>query len=376
MNTTINIEDGTKYEGIIFSKEGKFYTGKIDVKDGVIETIDYENDVTSFVLECIKNDKKIDLIIPGLIDMHMHGAKGLDICDGSKIGIDGYEKIAAYEESEGIVAFCGATMTVPIEDIKDVLLVLSNSGSSKLTKNLKGIYLEGPYISKEYCGAQRKECVKKFTSKELKELLDIYKDIKAVVVAPEELNRIEDIKEITSKNIICSIGHTAADYDIAMNAFHMTASQVTHLYNGMKDCGKRNPNIPGAAFDAKAYVELIADGNHIDNTMLRMAFQIYDEDKIILISDSMRGTGLSNGVYTLGGQKVHVIGNEARLLDGTLAGSVMNLKECLRNAIKNGVPIVKAIKAATINPARRLGIDDFYGTIEVGKCHPIILKNI
>lgn len=358
-----------EYIGKIFAPSGELKKGIVVTDNGKITDIRYDENV---------NGEKI--IIPGLIDIHLHGAHGYDICDGT---IEAFERIAEYEMANGIVAFCGATMTIPAGDINTIMDAASEYknvvGCNKSA--FQGIYLEGPFISKEYCGAQRKDCVIKSD----KELLSDWitksgNSIRFAVVAPEEMES-DFIKYINSLGIKVCIGHSAADYNEAIKAFNSGATQVTHLYNAMKDSVKRSPNIPGAAFDSGAFVELIADGNHVSDTFLRMAFKIYDEDKIILISDSMRATGLEDGESSLGGQKVFaktVSDNKrvATLSNGTLAGSVSNLHDCVKNAISMGVPFSKVVNAATINPARRLGIDNLYGTIEIGKAAPIYLNKL
>lgn len=350
-----------EYKGNIFTKEGILRKGIIKTENNIITDIVYD--------DSISDDR---ILVPGLIDMHLHGAVGFDICDAS---LEAIEKIAAYERDNGIFAFLGATMTIAEEEIQKVLSLSEECSID----GFQGIYLEGPFISDKYCGAQKCEYIKKLN----KEKIPSNKSIKVVVVAPEEVEDVKILSNLKEKGYMISLGHTAADYKQAMEAFSNGADQVTHLYNAMADMTKRSPGIPGAAFDAGAYIELIADGNHISDTMIRMTFNAYDDNKIILISDSMRGTGLKDGKYTLGGQAVLVESREnqefqrvtrsARLSDGTLAGSVTNLHDCLINVINAGVAFDRAIKAATINPARRLGIDNMYGTIELGKYKPIYL---
>lgn len=366
-----------EYKGFIFVNNCFSY-GTVYVDDGIITKVecDFERQLKDDEIS-ISDLTGEKLIIPGLIDIHLHGAAGSDICDGTKEAID---RISEYEMARGVVAFCAATMTIATDDLK---LVLQNGAKylneAESLNNFKGFYLEGPFISKNYCGAQREECVLEPDDILFEELIDIANDnIRFALFAPEKLfvngekvNSQRIIKIANDKNIHLAMGHSDADYSLANAAFNNGFSQVTHLFNAMKDMKKRETGIAGAAFDNGGFVELIADGVHLSDTMLRMAFKLYDEDKIILISDSMRATGLADGEYSLGGQKVFVKGNEARLINGTLAGSVTDLRASLINAIKSGVNINKAIKAATINPAKRLGIDNLYGTIEVGKFAPI-----
>jgi N-acetylglucosamine-6-phosphate deacetylase len=190
---------------------------------------------------------------------------------------------------------------------------------------------------------------------------------------------LEFISQVKDE-VVVSIAHTMANYDEATKAFEKGASHVTHLYNAMPPFAHRDPGVIGAALDAKnAYVELICDGIHIHPSVVRATFAMFGADRVILISDSLRAAGLSDGVYTLAGQEVHVQGGAARLKDGTLAGSATNLMECMKIAVKHmGIPLENAVKCATMNPAKQLGIYDTCGSITPGKAADFVLldKNL
>jgi N-acetylglucosamine-6-phosphate deacetylase len=175
--------------------------------------------------------------------------------------------------------------------------------------------------------------------------------------------------------VVLSLAHTMADYDTAREAFLRGASHVTHLYNAMPPLHHRNPGVIGAARDAEnCRVELICDGIHLHPSTVRATFAMFGADRIILISDSMRAAGLSDGQYTLGGQDVSVCGPRAVLADGTIAGSVTNLMACLRTAVrKMGIPLADAVTCATMNPAKEIGIYDFCGSITPGKVADLVL---
>ena len=172
-----------------------------------------------------------------------------------------------------------------------------------------------------------------------------------------------------------SLAHTEADYDTAWKAFQAGASHVTHLYNAMPPFHHRNPGVIGAAFDSPdSRVELICDGIHLHPSVVRAAAKMFGEDRIILVSDSMMAAGLPDGTYALGGQEVHVTGKKAELADGTIAGSVTNLMECMKNAVRDmKLPFEMAIKAAAVNPAKEIGIYDRYGSITARKIANIVL---
>lgn len=344
------------FEGNIFCPDKTFKYGKVETDGNVITKV-----------EVIKNCEEGNrYIVPGLIDVHLHGAAGYDICDGSREAVDA---IAAYEKSKGIVGFVGATMTLPADEIDQIL---ENAADACGRKNgMLGICLEGPFISPNKKGAQKLEHIVRPSV----ELLERFQKkaagkMRYVVVAPEECRLEGGFKEFTDASeklgLRVCLGHSDASYDVAMQAFAEGASEVTHLFNAMSSFDKRSPGLVGAAFDADAFVELIADGNHVHPAMVRMVFNGFDENRVILVSDSMMATGMEDGEYRLGGQKVNVRGNKASLDSGTLAGSVTNLFDCMLNVINMGVPIEKAVLAATLNPAKSLGVDNFYGKIEEG----------
>lgn len=346
------------YTGHIFCPDGIFRAGKIIVENNVIVDIIFDD----------KYEGLADYIIPGLIDIHLHGAAGHDFSEGTEKALKAIER---YEKSKGIVAFCGATMTLPKEKLCQIA-----KASSIYDKNaFKGIYLEGPFISEKRCGAQNSEHICDPDIHLLYELNEISKDyIKYVVIAPEKDGAIDFIEEVSlDTNMNVCLGHTDCDYDQAVSAFVFGASQVTHLYNAMPEFDKRSPGLIGAAFDKAKYIELICDGQHVHPAAVRMTYEMFDDEKVILISDSTMATGLDEGRYMLGDKPIIVKDGKAVLEDGTLAGSCTDLYDCLINAIRFGVPMEKAIKSATINPAMSLGIDDYYGSIEIGKSGELLV---
>ena len=316
-------------------------------------------------------------LIPGLVDIHFHGCKGADMCDGTKEALD---VITSYEASVGVTSVCPATMTIP----KDELLeVMKNAGSYEYSggSHLVGINMEGPFISPAKKGAQAAEnimhCDYEYFSQLQKAANGL---IKLVDIAPEEPGAMEFIDRAKGE-VVISLAHTASDYDTAREAIEHGASHATHLYNAMPPLNHREPGVIGAVRDSeKCHPELICDGVHIHPSMVRAAFKMMGADRMIFISDGMRATGMPDGQYTLGGLDVKVRGNRATLVsDGALAGSVTNLADCMRTAItKMGIPLETAIACATKNPAISLGIYDERGSISVGKKADILLldKNL
>jgi N-acetylglucosamine-6-phosphate deacetylase len=239
---------------------------------------------------------------------------------------------------------------------------------------LCGIHLEGPFLSEAKKGAQNGAYLMRANIDTFHKWQDDAKGlVKLISIAPEYPENMEFIRQAKDE-VSISLAHSTADYETAIDAFKAGADHVTHLFNAMNPLSHRSPGIPGAAHDAKAYVELICDGVHIHPGMIRTAFSIYGEDHVILISDSMEATGMPDGTYSLGGQSVTVKGNLASLQDGTIAGSATNLMDCVRFAVKEvGLPLETAIKCATVNPAKSIGVFDKYGSLDVGKAADFVL---
>lgn len=233
--------------------------------------------------------------------------------------------------------------------------------------------MEGPFISEAKKGAQNGAYLHAPDAAMFRRVQEKAGGLfKLCDLAPELPGSMETIDELAGE-VRISIAHTTADYDIACEAFKHGARQVTHLYNAMPPFSHRAPGVIGAAFDNdNVAVELIADGVHVHPSVVRATFRLF-ENRVILISDSMMATGLDDGEYSLGGQAVTVRGNLATLHDGTIAGSATNLMDCVRSAVKMGVPLGQAIRSASTNPARAIGIEHDYGSLEPGKLANVLL---
>ena len=310
--------------------------------------------------------------IPGLIDIHLHGCVGSEF---TVSGDEGLRAMARYEASNGVTSVCPTTLTLP----EDMLAGACRRISSCETPDgaaFVGIYLEGPFVSPRKLGAQNPDYV-------LKPDVGLFKRlqaasggmVKVIAVAPETEGALGVIGEI-SGSVTCTIAHTTADYDTSMLAFAKGARQVTHLYNAMPPFHHREPGVIGAAFDTPGCrVELICDGVHIHPSAVRATFRMFGDDRIIMISDSMMATGLDDGEYELGGLPVIVRGNKAVLAEGgAIAGSATNLMGCLRAAVlEMGIPLHSAVKCASVNPAKAIGIFGERGSLEAGKSADIVL---
>lgn len=357
--------------GLIFRENHGFVKETLYVENGCFS--DHTTDDTLL-------DAEGSYVIPGLIDIHFHGCVGHDFCDASP---EGLAAMAEYQFNHGVTSICPASMTLST----DRLLRICENGHAFSTQNcdscrsrLVGINLEGPFISYEKRGAQNPEFISSADYETLKSLQDASGGlVKLLTLAPETEGALEFIKEVKSsdlKDISISIGHTTSDYDTALAAFKSGANHVTHLFNAMPGFTHRAPGVIGAAFDTETcYAEMICDGVHIHPSAVRAAFAMFTDDRIVLISDSMMAAGLTDGLYALGGQDVVVKGDKATLKDGTIAGSVTNLASCLRTAVSMGISLSSAVKCATINPARAIGIDKEYGSLDIGKAADFVLLN-
>ena len=304
-------------------------------------------------------------VIPGLIDVHFHGAMGHDFCDASDEGISA---IAAYEASRGVTSICPTTMTLPEERLAPIVASVAAHEAAAGEAGIVGINMEGPYIAPDKVGAQNPAYVRSASIEEFGRLQQQAMGlIKLVDVAPEQPGNLEFIRQM-SHDVRVSVAHTCTGYDDACAAFDAGARHMTHLFNAMPSLHHREPGpIAAGAERNDVTAEIIADGVHIHPAMVRLAFALFGDDRMILISDSLRACGLGDGEYELGGQQFFVKGNRATIANGSLAGSVSDVMACMRTAVRSmGIPLTSAVKAATVNPARALGLDGKLGAIAPG----------
>ena len=317
-------------------------------------------------------DAKDLYAIPGLIDIHFHGAVGSDFMDGT---YNALHDIAQYEASVGVTSICPASMTMSEADIVKACKNAKAFKPEDDCSDLVGINMEGPFVSPNKVGAQNPRFVIDPDAEFFRRANAASGNkIKLLAIAPETQNGIETIKELKDE-VLCSIAHTTASYEIAKAAIEAGATHITHLYNAMPPLHHRDPGPIAAGSDAKwCEAEIICDGIHIHPAAVRAAFKLYGDDRMILISDSMMACGLDNGVYQLGGQKVTVKDRKATLDSGTIAGSATNLFDCMRIAVKQmDIPFETAVRCATYNPARSINILNSVGTIEPGKQANLLL---
>ncbi len=319
-------------------------------------------------------------ILPGLVDIHFHGCAGYDFCDGT---VEAVRAIASYEMTHGTTTICPATMTLSEEMLLGICAAGAEAAETEVLEEniplkdvLRGIYLEGPFISEEKKGAQNPAYIRTPDRQMLEKLQQAAKGmIRMVAIAPETEGAMDCIRECRD-DFRFSIAHTCADYETARAAMEEGAHHVTHLYNAMPPFTHRKPGVIGAAAENEdTKVELICDGIHIHPCVVKSTFKLFGAERMVLVSDSMMATGMEDGEYALGGQPVTVKGNRALLKDGTIAGSATNLFGCMRTAIQMGVPKEEAVRAATRNPAEAVGLEEECGMLLAGRRADILIAD-
>lgn len=311
-------------------------------------------------------------IIPGLIDMHIHGYLGEDASDGS---FDGIRTMAEGVAKNGVTSFLPTTMTVSYDELRAAFAqirrgVEESRSASWQGAQILGVNAEGPFINPSKKGAQAGENIRPGDAAFLKEYLDI---IRVFTIAPEMPGNLDCIREMAGKCLI-SMGHTNATYAEAIAGIEAGVGHVTHLFNAQTPLMHRDPGVVGAALtDDRVSTELIADTFHVNAHLFPLVARMKG-DKLVLITDCTRAGGLEDGEYTLGGQPIFVKGIECRLADGTIAGSVLKMNAAVRNLLNNThMQVWDAVNAASLNPARRIGVDGVKGSLEAGKDADIVL---
>jgi N-acetylglucosamine-6-phosphate deacetylase len=287
-------------------------------------------------------------VYPGLIDIHAHGCIGHDTMEG------GLVEMAQDLKKHGTTTWYPTTMTMPWDEIEAATAILPDTNGGA---HIPGFHAEGPYINEKYKGAQSANYILKPDAERFAQL----KNISIVTIAPEAEGAEEFIKNCSA---VVSLGHTACTYDDAIRAIDAGAKCITHTFNAMPGLHHREPSLIGAGFERQIYAQVICDGRHIHRAAILALYRLFGVDRMILISDSMRATGLGDGKYDFGGQVVTVDKGAARTPDGALAGSTSYLFDCVKTAISFGIPADEAFAMATRTPAELMGISA--GKIEVG----------
>lgn len=350
--------------GQVFNTNGRFIPADVELAGDRI--------VKVAPAGTLHGDEELDAagkyVTPGFVDIHIHGAAGSDFCDGMD-GSDKYVRaMQKYLGSQGVTSFLGTTMAFS-EEILDRIFDTARPifGQEGYGAVLRGVNMEGPFFNKAKKGAQAEEYIIDPDWEMFQRLWERSgHNIRLVDVAPELPGALEFAQK-ASKLCTVSIAHTCATYEEATAAFANGFTHTTHLFNAMPAFTHRAPGVVGAASDFAEHIEMICDGIHLNPSVVRAVFNMFGPDRVCIISDAMQACGMPNGEYSLGGQKVFMTDGLATLADGTIAGSATCQAEGFRRAVKFGVPLESALKAATINPAQAAGLYDEVGSIAVGK---------
>ncbi|HZJ78364.1 MAG TPA: N-acetylglucosamine-6-phosphate deacetylase [Clostridia bacterium] len=324
------------------------------------------------IAKTIDGENIIDLenrtLLPGFIDIHIHGCNGGDMNDASEKSLG---KMSSYLAKNGVTSFCPASMTLPFEEIQKSFEVVESYKGKECGAYIHGINMEGPYISDEKKGAQAGDHIRKPDFNEFRDLHEI-SSVKLVDMAPEVEGAFE-FARAASEICTVSVAHTNASYYTTKNAFENGFTHATHLFNAMPPIYNRKPGAVTAVFDnERVTAELICDGYHLDPAIIRMAFKLLGEDRAVVVSDAMKAAGLKDGDYVLGGQTVYVRHGEARLSNGAIAASTTNMFTEFKNLLDYGIEFKIALKACTINPARVINKNIHTGSLSAGKMADII----
>ncbi len=356
------------------SKPLGLVNGKIILEDKIIDdkVLVFNKKIIDILdLDTAKKDDNIQFIdvkgkyiSPGFIDIHIHGAGGSDVMDGT---IESIQNISSTIAKTGVTGFLPTTMTMDRESIYKALDTIRQALNKEMDgAKVLGTHLEGPFINEKYKGAQNSKYILKPNYDFIKDYTDI---IKIITLAPEMDEGYSFIDKIKKHHdIVLSIGHSNANYEEAMKAIAHGISHATHIFNAMTPMHHREPGIVGAIFRSNITSELIADKIHVHPAIFQLLMDIKGLGKLILITDSMRAGCIKDGMYELGGQKVIVKDGSARLENDTLAGSVLTLNRAVKNIIEHtNTKLQEVIRLATLNPAKVIGIDDIKGSISIGK---------
>lgn len=360
--------------GKIVTPTEEISEGYLLVKDDKIEKVG-----PGFKTKGFKSSEIIDArgstVIPGLIDLHLHGGGGHDIMEQTG---EALSNVALAHARQGTTSFLATLITAPVEKITETLSWLTKREPIPGEANMIGVHIEGPYLNPLQKGAHTEDLLRVPDVDEVDRIIEAGEGlIRLFTIAPELPGALEVIRYLRQKGIIASVGHSDATFKETQEAITAGISHASHLFNGMRGMHQREPGVVGAIINNKEVTaEIIADGIHVHPEMLRFLTTVKDKNKIILVSDAISAFNMQDGVYRLGDQKVKVVKGVARLEDGTLAGSTLCLMKAVENMVKLvGLSFPVALAMATINPARELGIDNIKGSLEPGKDADLVIIN-
>ncbi|MDX2321968.1 MAG: N-acetylglucosamine-6-phosphate deacetylase [Moritella sp.] len=346
----------------VYTPNGIELNQVVVVEDGKIAEI-----TTTVPTDCEVINLAGQTLMPGFVDIHIHGRHGHDVMDATDAALDG---IAQALPATGVTAWVGTTVTAPWQDIITSLTKMRSyiEVGQDQGAELLGSFLEGPYFTERHRGSHPSRLLKSPEDGELEQLKAVAgESLLRVAIAPEADDAMASIKWLTDNNIKTSVAHTNANFAQVTEAFELGADCGVHLFNGMSGLHHREPGCCGAVLYHDMLAEIIADGIHVNPVMMQLAYRMKGYKNIALITDCMRAGGLEDGPYQLGAQIVNVKNGEARTEDGSLAGSTCSLDQAVRNMVfASGVPAWEAVQMASSVPANYLGLADRIGSIVVG----------
>lgn len=351
------------YNVQLVQQDGLVPSAAVWIREGKIERI-AAGDMPRLDSDYEVIDGKGHWLIPGMIDVHIHGANGFDMMDGTEASIQEVSRICA---STGCTSFLATSVSSTIEDLMAMIRSVKRVIGYEAGAKIAGLHLEGPYLNPKRKGMQNEKFLRHPDRDELQEIFEEAGDlIKMVTIAPELPGGMELISFLKEKGIIIAVAHSDATYEEAKQAFTAGASHVTHCFNGMRPIHHRDPGLVVAAFEEEhVSLQAIVDGVHLHPAIIRLMHRLKGPEGMVLITDALQAMGLGDGSYVFGGHPVTVSEGVARLEDGTLASSTVTMNEALRLTVETGISMKDAVQMASTTPARILNLDS-KGEISVG----------
>jgi N-acetylglucosamine-6-phosphate deacetylase len=353
--------------GNLILKDQVLEDGLIVIKEGIIDGI-YRPGETPALKSAELIDHRGHWVSPGLIDVHLHGALGREVMDAEA---EGLKQIAAHQAACGVTGFFPTTLSASIEDVTKAIEAVKRAGEKNLPSDILGIHLEGPFVSPKRKGAQDPKYIKEIGEADLEKLTAPLCSLKTLItIAPEVGRNLDFVKKMVSMGWVVSIGHSDATYEEARQAISAGINHATHLFNAWREFHHREPGGVGAVLDdERVFVELIADGIHVHPAFIRLAIFRKGKDRVCLITDSLKASGLPDGTYAWGEMEIVLRGNEVRLKDSrVLAGSVLHLNHGVKNVLEwTGLSVPEVVSMASLTPARSVGLGHMVGSLEKGK---------
>jgi N-acetylglucosamine-6-phosphate deacetylase len=324
------------------------------ILDGKITRIDTE-DLSSVNEEYELIDGRGHLLVPGMIDVHIHGANGFDMMDGT---VESIQEVSRACASSGCTSFLATSVSSTIEELQEMIRSVKCAAGREVGAKIAGIHLEGPYLNPKRKGMQNEKYLRHPNLEEMKMIFqEAGSLIKMVTIAPELPGGMELISFLKEKGVVIAIAHSDATYEEAKQAFTAGASHVTHCFNGMPPIHHRDPGLIVAAFEEKhVSLQAIVDNVHLHPAIIRLMHRLKGPEGMVLITDALQAMGMGDGQYMFGGHHVTVSGGIARLDDGTLASSTVTMNEALRYTVETGISLVDAVQMASTTPANILGL--------------------